>query len=83
MELRYEPEWFWPGIVISVIFLGAFIALAVLFPKGMPTFRDTVKAKIPKGQSEIAEEATVLPEGEETPEAPAEDEPTKEESEGE
>ncbi len=45
VELRYEPEWFRQGIGISAVCLVAFVILCVVFPKGFPTFQDTVKTK--------------------------------------
>ncbi|MBO5247974.1 MAG: YfhO family protein, partial [Clostridia bacterium] len=40
VELRYEAEWFWEGIIVSVVCLVVFVILILLFPKGFPTFRE-------------------------------------------
>ncbi len=54
VELRYQPEWFWPGILISAVFLLIFILLWILFPKGIPTFPETVRKTktLPTSQEE-------------------------------
>ncbi len=53
VELRYSPEWFWPGIILSVVCLIVFLVLAILFPKGFPTFREPARVK--KSTSEASD----------------------------
>ncbi len=60
VELRYEPEWFWPGIGISAVCLIIFVVLAIVFPKGFKTFQETVTIK-PAKTEEGEEKAPELP----------------------
>ncbi len=73
VELRYEPEWFWPGIIVSAACLTVFVILAIVFRKGFPTFRDTVKETEPNEEERseaLPEEEREPSKSEEIPEAP-------------
>lgn len=45
VELRYSPEWFWPGVGITIVSLLIFTALAIIFPKGFPTLKEEIRKK--------------------------------------
>lgn len=44
VELRYTPKGLYAGIAISVTCLITLVALAILFRKGMPTFKEKVRS---------------------------------------
>ncbi len=71
VELKYEPEFFTEGIIISAVCLGIFVALAIVFPKGFPTFRERKHKKRLQRQKIASTPTAVLTEPQ--PEAPKED----------
>ena len=43
VELKYEPEWCVPGVIVSVVCALVFVLFAILFPKGIPTWKRKVR----------------------------------------
>ncbi len=59
VELRYIPKGFTLGVIVSVVCLIAFVALAVIYRKGFPTFKDPepVKKTVPTTDTIPSEES--------------------------